>query len=412
MKSKQNTNIVVPPSYLGFVCKPDLPPHVNVFFKANKPLPVLTREDYSKPRKNYGGVFEDSSIENYLYKDVKLANEKNKNNKFYQLALNNKENESKLKESISNWDPKKDPNIKSKSNSEKTLFVGRLDYKVTEQELERNFKVYGRIESIRLVKDYNNKSRGYGFVEFSSRDSADEAYDKMDRKYIKNKRIIVDYEKGRTRRSFVPTKLGGKNGRYREYPSYIKKELESIYQSNPELKPDNLEQYRKDLCRKQEKEQDRIREKEREERRAKEREERAKGDKQRREKSVSPSADGWDQKEKKLNGKEEKEGENNEDLNQINLNKLEENFKNEDLFDKKDSYNNENSNNNGKSNLLSKKRVSDSRHFKHFKEKDRSEEQVQSPSKRKYDNDSNSRKGTTEDTNPQSKKLQISEVEG
>jgi hypothetical protein len=28
----------VPPSRLGFVCKPDMPPHINIFFRARPPL--------------------------------------------------------------------------------------------------------------------------------------------------------------------------------------------------------------------------------------------------------------------------------------------------------------------------------------------------------------------------------------
>jgi len=46
----------------------------------------------------------------------------------------------------------------------KTLFVGRLPYAITEEDLIREFKVYGTIERIRLVTNKDGKSRGYAFV--------------------------------------------------------------------------------------------------------------------------------------------------------------------------------------------------------------------------------------------------------
>jgi hypothetical protein len=38
----------VPPSRLGFVCKPDMPPHINILFRARPPLDQVPRERRAK----------------------------------------------------------------------------------------------------------------------------------------------------------------------------------------------------------------------------------------------------------------------------------------------------------------------------------------------------------------------------
>lgn len=53
------------PSLLGFVCKPDMPPHINILFRARPalewiPLPAKTAF------KNYTGVFDSNGDKNIL----------------------------------------------------------------------------------------------------------------------------------------------------------------------------------------------------------------------------------------------------------------------------------------------------------------------------------------------------------
>lgn len=70
--------------------------------------------------------------------------------------------------------PHDDKNAKG-TDMYRTIFVGRLDYKTTEETLRRTFdKVFGDVVSVRIVRDINtNKSRGYGFVEFKDEREAD-----------------------------------------------------------------------------------------------------------------------------------------------------------------------------------------------------------------------------------------------
>jgi len=46
----------------------------------------------------------------------------------------------------------------------KTLFISRLHKNATENDLRREFEMYGTIERVRIVKDKKGRSRGYAFI--------------------------------------------------------------------------------------------------------------------------------------------------------------------------------------------------------------------------------------------------------
>lgn len=66
------------------------------------------------------------------------------------------------KEAEASYNPQKDPN--AQGDPFKTLFISRLSYEATEDDLHREFGVYGPIEHLKLVKDKEGKSRGYAFI--------------------------------------------------------------------------------------------------------------------------------------------------------------------------------------------------------------------------------------------------------
>ena len=47
----------IPPSELGFVCKPELPPHINILFRARPPLRFLNYP-FKGIHRNYTGIFD------------------------------------------------------------------------------------------------------------------------------------------------------------------------------------------------------------------------------------------------------------------------------------------------------------------------------------------------------------------
>ena len=82
--------------------------------------------------------------------------------------------------------------------------------------MKKEFNVYGPIKTIKLVKNQKTgKSRGYAFIEFERMDDFKRAYKNASGKRIDSKRIIVDYERGRTIKHWRPRRLGGGIGKSR-----------------------------------------------------------------------------------------------------------------------------------------------------------------------------------------------------
>ncbi len=61
------------------------------------------------------------------------------------------------------------------------LYVGNLSYDVTEEDLLELFSKYGNVESAKLITDkYDNRSKGFGFIEYSDRAAGEEAIQELD----------------------------------------------------------------------------------------------------------------------------------------------------------------------------------------------------------------------------------------
>ncbi|KAK1751547.1 U1 small nuclear ribonucleoprotein of 70kDa MW N terminal-domain-containing protein [Echria macrotheca] len=121
-----------------------------------------------------------------------------------------------LAEGPKHFNPNEDPNIRG--DAFKTLIVARLDYKADEQDLEREFGRFGPIERIRIIRDTHadekgNKKRkphrGYAFIVFDREKDMRAALDGCDGIRIKDRRIKVDVERGRTVKGWRPRRLGG-----------------------------------------------------------------------------------------------------------------------------------------------------------------------------------------------------------
>ena len=107
-----------------------------------------------------------------------------------------------------------DPNALAEGTEDpyRTLFVGRLSFDTTERTLKKEFEEYGRIEKVKIVYDKQGESRGYGFVEFESERSMRDAYKMGDGKRIDGRKVLVDVERGRTVKGWLPRRLGGGKG--------------------------------------------------------------------------------------------------------------------------------------------------------------------------------------------------------
>lgn len=104
-----------------------------------------------------------------------------------------------------------------------------------EKRLKKEFEPFGEIKKVRVIRDLTGKSRRYAFVEYVHMSDFRNAYRKITKKKIGGSYAYVDCEKGRTDKNWKPRRFGGGEGKSREMPRWLKKELEEIRKKYPEL---------------------------------------------------------------------------------------------------------------------------------------------------------------------------------
>ena len=79
------------------------------------------------------------------------------------------------------------------------LYVGNLSYEVTEEDLRQAFEPFGQVESAVIIKDkVSGRSKGFGFVEFSSQADGQSAIDGLNGQDLKGRNINVNEARPRT----------------------------------------------------------------------------------------------------------------------------------------------------------------------------------------------------------------------
>ena len=77
--------------------------------------------------------------------------------------------------------------------------MGKLAYEVTEEHLKEVFEAFGKVESIRILKDnYTGRSKGFGFVEMSNNPDARSAINGLNDKDLKGRTLKVNEARART----------------------------------------------------------------------------------------------------------------------------------------------------------------------------------------------------------------------
>lgn len=73
------------------------------------------------------------------------------------------------------------------------LYVGGLPYSVTDAQLEEVFAAHGTVESARVITDrMSGRSRGFGFVEMSTPEEAEEAMQKLNGTDLEGRTLTVN----------------------------------------------------------------------------------------------------------------------------------------------------------------------------------------------------------------------------
>ncbi|KAI8639267.1 hypothetical protein BD408DRAFT_392611 [Parasitella parasitica] len=98
-----------------------------------------------------------------------------------------------------------------------TLFVGRLNFDTEESALKRHFEKYGDISHASIIKNrVTGLSQGYAFLTFVSEKDAKSAYRHANKSTLDNRVILVDFERSRVMKGWIPRRLGGGFGGKKE----------------------------------------------------------------------------------------------------------------------------------------------------------------------------------------------------
>ncbi len=94
------------------------------------------------------------------------------------------------------------------------LYVGSLPYSVTEEELGQMYAQYGQLVSVKLIVDkMSGRSKGFGFVEFSSAEEANAALEATNGMQVGERNLMV-----KVARPFAPREnRGGDRGGFRPH---------------------------------------------------------------------------------------------------------------------------------------------------------------------------------------------------
>ncbi len=77
---------------------------------------------------------------------------------------------------------------------EKKVYVGNLEYNMTEQELQAVFEEKGvSVKEVKIIKDkFTGKSKGFGFVEMNTDEDIQKAIDSLNGQEVKGRKLRVN----------------------------------------------------------------------------------------------------------------------------------------------------------------------------------------------------------------------------
>ncbi len=79
------------------------------------------------------------------------------------------------------------------------IYVGNLALDVTEEELREEFKAFGGVTAVSIIKDkYSGQSRGFGFVEMASKAEGEAAIAGLKGKTLKERTLDVNEARPRS----------------------------------------------------------------------------------------------------------------------------------------------------------------------------------------------------------------------
>jgi len=76
------------------------------------------------------------------------------------------------------------------------IYVGNLDFKVNENDLEGIFEDYGTVSSAKIISDkFTGRSKGFGFVTMENDSEATKAINELNGAEFESRKIVVNEAK-------------------------------------------------------------------------------------------------------------------------------------------------------------------------------------------------------------------------
>ena len=73
------------------------------------------------------------------------------------------------------------------------LYVGNLNYDMTEDELRNAFAEHGEVQTAKIISDkFTGRSRGFGFVEMASQEAGSAAMENLNGKDMGGRQLVVN----------------------------------------------------------------------------------------------------------------------------------------------------------------------------------------------------------------------------
>lgn len=94
------------------------------------------------------------------------------------------------------------------------IYVGNMSYDVQEEDLRQAFGKFGEVDSVSIINDkFSGRSKGFGFVEMSSKEAGQAAIEGLNGKDLKGRALNVNEARPQEKRESRGGYSGGGGGR-------------------------------------------------------------------------------------------------------------------------------------------------------------------------------------------------------
>lgn len=99
----------------------------------------------------------------------------------------------------------------------KNIYVGNLDFAITEQDLRSLFEPYGQVDNVNIAKDkFTGQPRGFGFVEMADDKQGEQAIEELNGRQVGNRNLTVNEARPREARPQRAGGFGNRGGGFRD----------------------------------------------------------------------------------------------------------------------------------------------------------------------------------------------------